>query len=223
MTGVSSADSRTSPPAAVGDSAPASDGRAVRGEATRKRIVEAARDVLLARGYGGTSTRAVADEAGVRLSLVHYHFGSKQRLMLDVLEHENTGLLERQRELYAAPGPLAEKWRTACDFLDEDIRSGYVRVLWELWAAGLADETLAAGWRSAMGGWRSLLESVFAEWAEALGIDLPLRPRALATLVANVFQGIEIELLAGVPPDEAPHREVLDALGALIERAEASG
>ena len=220
MTGVSSADSRTSPPAPVGDSAPASDGRAVRGEATRKRIVEAARDVLLARGYGGTSTRAVADEAGVRLSLVHYHFGSKQRLMLDVLEHENTGLLERQRELYAAPGPLADKWRTACDFLDEDIRSGYVRVLWELWAAGLADETLAAGWRSAMGGWRSLLESVFAEWAEALGIDLPLRPRALATLVANVFQGIEIELLAGVPPDEAPHREVLDALGALIARAE---
>ena len=126
----------------------------MRGEATRKRIVEAARDVLLARGYGGTSTRAVAEEAGVRLSLVHYHFGSKQRLMLDVLEHENTGLLERQRELYAAPGPLAEKWRTACDFLDEDIRSGYVRVLWELWAAGLADETLAAGWRSAMGGWR---------------------------------------------------------------------
>jgi len=223
VTGVSSADSRTSPPAPVSDRAAASDGRAVRGEATRRRIVEAARDVLLARGYGGTSTRAVADEAGVRLSLVHYHFGSKQRLMLDVLEHENTGLLERQRELYAAPGPLADKWRTACDFLDEDIRSGYVRVLWELWAAGLADETLAAGWRSAMGGWRSLLESVFAEWAEALGIDLPLRPRALATLVANVFQGIEIELLAGVPPDEAPHREVLDALGALIARAEAGG
>jgi AcrR family transcriptional regulator len=221
---VSSADSRTSSstPAPAGDQ-PAPDGRALRGEATRRRIVEAAREVLLARGYGGTSTRAVADEAGVRLSLVHYHFGSKQRLLLDVLEHENTGLLERQRELYAAPGPLAEKWRTACDFLDEDVRSGYVRVLWELWAAGLADESLAAGWRSAMGGWRSLLESVFAEWADERGIDLPLRPRALATLVANVFQGIEIELLAGVPPEQAPHREVLDALGALIARAEAPG
>jgi len=217
---VSSEASRTSRQLVPATDPPAPDGRAVRGEATRKRIVEAAREVLLARGYGGTSTRAVADEAGVRLSLVHYHFGSKQRLMLDVLEHENTGLLERQRELYAAPGPLAEKWRTACDFLDVDIRSGYVRVLWELWAAGLADETLAAGWRSATAGWRNLLDSVFAEWADELGIDLPLRPRALATLVTNVFQGIEIELLAGVPPDEAPHREVLDALGALIERAE---
>jgi AcrR family transcriptional regulator len=197
------------------------DGRAVRGEATRRRIVEAAREVLLVRGAGGTSTRAVADEAGVRLSLVHYHFGSKQRLLIAVLEHENETLLERQRELYAAPGPLADKWRVASDLLDVDIRSGYVRVLWELWAAGLADEALAAGWRSAMGGWRRLLESVFADWAQEREIELPLSPRALSTLIANVFQGIEIELLAGVTEEDAPHREVLDAFGALIERAEA--
>lgn len=71
-----------------------------------------------------------------------------------------------------------------------------------------------------MAGWRTLLESVFADWAGERGIDLPLPPRALATLVANVLQGIEIELLAGVPPEDAPHREVLAALGAMIERAE---
>jgi AcrR family transcriptional regulator len=199
----------------------ATDGRAVRGEATRRRIVDAARDVLLERGHGGASTRAVADEAGVRLSLVHYHFGGKQGLLLEVLERENELLLERQQRLYAAPGPLAEKWRTACDFLDEDVRSGYVRVLWELWAAGLADETLAAGWRDAMGAWRRLLESVFTAWAEELELELPLSPRALSTLLSNLFQGIEIELLAGVPEEDAPHREVLEALGALIERAEA--
>ena len=50
-----------------------------------------------------------------------------------------------------------------------------------------------------------------------------MSPRALPTLVANVFQGIEIELLAGVTPEDAPHREVLDALGDLIERAEKPG
>ena len=95
-----------------------------------------------------------------------------------------------------------------------------MRVLWELWAAGLADETLAAEWRAAMSGWRDLLESVFADWAAESSIELPLSPRGLATLVGNVFEGVEIELLAGVPEHEAPHREVLDALGALIERAE---
>jgi AcrR family transcriptional regulator len=193
----------------------------VRGEATRRRIVDAARDVLLERGHAAASTRAVADEAGVRLSLVHYHFGGKQGLLLEVLERENELLLARQQKLYAAPGPLADKWRVACDFLDEDVRSGYVRVLWELWAAGLADEELADGWRAAMRGWRSLLESVFATWAEETGFELPLSSRAVATLVGNLFEGIEIELLAGVPPEDAPHHEVLDAIGVLIERAEA--
>jgi AcrR family transcriptional regulator len=200
---------------------PSTDGRSLRGEATRRRIVDAARDVLLERGHAAASTRAVADEAGVRLSLVHYHFGGKQGLLLEVLQRENELLLARQHKLYAAPGPLADKWRTACDFLDEDVRSGYVRVLWELWAAGLADEELAAGWRAAMRGWRSLLESVFVAWAKETGVELPLSARAVATLVGNLFEGIEIELLAGVPPQDAPHHEVLDVIGALIERAEA--
>jgi AcrR family transcriptional regulator len=193
----------------------------VRGEATRRRIVDAARDVLLERGHAATSTRAVADEAGVRLSLVHYHFGGKQGLLLEVLQRENELLLQRQQRLYADPGPLADKWRVACDFLDEDVHSGYVRVLWELWAAGLADEELAAGWRAAMAGWRSLLESVFAAWSQDIGLELPISARAMATLIGNLFEGIEIELLAGVSPDQAPHREVLDAIGVLIERAEA--
>ena len=179
--------------------------------------------MLVEHGAGGTSTRSVADEAGVPLSLVHYHFGGKQGLLVAVLERENAELLERQRALYTEPGPLAGKWRTACDFLDVDIRSGFVRVLWELWAAGLADEELKAGWRRAIGGWRDLLTDVFAEWGHQLSPDLPLSPRATAALVADLFHGIEVELLAGVSAEEAPHREVLDAFGDMIERAEEAG
>ncbi|MEP6640726.1 MAG: TetR/AcrR family transcriptional regulator [Gaiellales bacterium] len=198
------------------------DRRALRGRSTRTKILAAARETLLEEGTGGTSTRSVARRADVPLSLVHYHFGSKQQLLAAVLEHENDLLLVRQREMFAGPGSMAERWRTACAFLDEDIRSGYVRVLWELWAAGLADEVLAERWRASVAGWRGLLESVCATWYEELPITLPLTPRALATLVSNIFQGIEVELLAGVSEDEAPHRAVLDALGALIERAEAT-
>ena len=202
-------------------SSPTTDRRALRGQATRDRIVEAAREILVEHGHSGTSTRAVADRAGVRLSLVHYHFGGRQGLLVEVLARENELLLDRQRELYGAPGPLSDKWRIACDLLDEDLESGYVRVLWELWSAGLADPELAAGWRDATAGWRDLLTSVFESWSEQNDIELPLRPRALAALVANLFQGIEIELLAGVAEADAPHREILDAFGALIARAEA--
>ena len=198
------------------------DGRAVRGAETRAKILDAAREVLTEHGYSGTSTRAVAERAGVPLSLVHYHFGDKRSLLVDVLEHENERLLVRQAALYAEPGPLAPKWRKACKFLDEDLRSGYVRVLWELWAAGLADETLAERWRAATAGWTELIASVFEEWAAGLEVELPLPPRALASLVSNIFHGIEVQVLAGVGDDVAPHREVLATLGDLIAAAEGS-
>jgi AcrR family transcriptional regulator len=199
-------------------SAAETDGRALKGQATRERIVQAAREVLVSHGHAGTSTRAVADAAGVNLSQVHYHFGGRHGLLIEVLDRENEALLARQNALFAAPGPLSEKWRLACDFLDDDLSSGYVRVLWELWAAGLSDPEIAAGWREAVGHWRDLLESVFAAWIDEVGVELPISPRVMATLVANVFYGIEVDMLAGL---HEPHREVLDALGALIERAEA--
>ena len=102
-------------------SAAAPDRRALRGQATRDRIIDAAKEVLIEEGHANASTRAVAERAGVRLSLVHYHFGGKQGLLVEVLGRENEQLLERQRELYAAPGPPAEKWRVACELLDQDL------------------------------------------------------------------------------------------------------
>ena len=196
------------------------DRRSVRGDATKELILEAARESLREQGYSGTSIRAVAERAGVQLSLVHYHFGSKQAVLVAVLERENEKLLERQQALFAGPEPLSVKWRAACRFLEDDLESGYVRILWELWAAGLADEELAARWRTATAGWRRLMAEVFEEWSREVGLELPISAAAVATLVANLFQGLEVEILAGVSEDESPHREVLEAVAQLIEGIE---
>jgi AcrR family transcriptional regulator len=196
------------------------DLRRARGDDTRALILDAARDALALDGYAKTTTRAIAERAGVQLSLVHYHFRTKQQLLAAVLARENERLLERQRALYASPEPLATKWRTACAYLREDLGTGYVRILWELWAVGLADEELAARWREAIAGWRDLLTQVAEEWEAEHELVLPISPRALATLVANAFLGAEAEILAGVGEDEAPHLEALESIAQLIEWAE---
>jgi AcrR family transcriptional regulator len=196
------------------------DGRRVRGDATKEQILEAAREVIRDGGYTGATMRAVADAAGVQLSLVHYHFGGKRQLLTALLEHENERLLQRQRALYAGDQTLAEKWREACTYLGEDVRSGYVRVLWELWARGLAEPELAARWRAALLSWIDLLEGVAAEWAEAQELDLPLSPRALATLVGNAFLGAEAQILAGMEERDVPNMDALDACARLIARVE---
>jgi AcrR family transcriptional regulator len=196
------------------------DLRKARGEDTRTQILDAARDALAQDGYARTTTRAIAERAGVQLSLVHYHFRGKQQLLAAVLERENERLLERQHALYAGPDSLAEKWLTACAYLREDLRSGYVRILWELWAVGLGDERLAAQWRSAIAGWRDLLTDVAGRWTAEHEVDLPLSPRVLATLVGNAFLGAETEILAGVPEADAPHIEALEGVARLIEWVE---
>lgn len=199
---------------------PAEDQRLARGRETRDGLLTAAIAVLGEEGYKAMSMRAVAERAGVRLSLVHYHFGSKQGLLEAVLDHLTEGLLERQQAMWNDGRPFAEQWRTACDYLREDIRSGYVRTLWEIWAAGLAAPRLAARWRETQRGWRDLIVARLRRWQAEYDVELPMRPEALAALIGNLFEGAETELLAGVGPDEAPHLEALEALGKLIENAE---
>jgi AcrR family transcriptional regulator len=176
--------------------------------------------VLRDSGYGGATMRAVADAAGVRLSLLHYHFGGKRQLFAALLEYENEQLLARQRTLFAGEEPLADKWLRACQYLGDDLRSGYVRVLWELWSAGLADPGLAERWRTAVLGWIDLLDRVAAEWASERGVDLPVSSRVVAALVAQLFLGAEVQILGGLTERQVPNFEALELCARLIEAAE---
>ena len=67
---------------------------------TAATILAAARERLLIDGYAGLSTRKVAQQAGVPVSQLHYHFGSKGAMVLALLESENRRRLARQRELF---------------------------------------------------------------------------------------------------------------------------
>src|SRR6187397_3103950 len=107
-------------------------------------LLEAAKKVLHQKGYSGLSTRDVAAAAGVPLSQIHYHFGSKQGLMLALFDYLNAQLLDRQNAMFHDTTlSLSQRWDRACDYLDEDIASGYVRVLQELIAASWSDPEVA--------------------------------------------------------------------------------
>ena len=77
---------------------------------TRDNILQAAKQALLDTGYAELSTRKIAVAAGVPLSQIHYHFGSKQGLVLEVLEDENRKLLRRQKAMYSSDAPLWQQW-----------------------------------------------------------------------------------------------------------------
>ena len=48
---------------------------------TRTRILDAAEELFMLHGFGGTSMRLLTSKAGVNLAAVNYHFGSKDALI----------------------------------------------------------------------------------------------------------------------------------------------
>ena len=155
------------------------------------------------------------------LSQIHYHFGSKQGLVLALLEHQNAKLLRRQAALFGRAAPLSARWKQACDFLDEDLKSGYVRVLQEIIAAGYSDPELAAAARGVLKGWFDLLTELAGEAQETLLGALPLVPAEIACLIGLAFLGGETMLLIGMDlPVKSALRGVGDGIAAL-ERARA--
>jgi AcrR family transcriptional regulator len=58
-----------------------------RGEDTRQRILETAFELFGSEGFEGTSTRTLAERAGVNLPAIQYYFGSKEGLYRAVIGH----------------------------------------------------------------------------------------------------------------------------------------
>jgi len=184
---------------------------------TQLQILEAARSCLLADGYARLSTRKVADAAGVPLSQIHYHFGGKQGLVLALLDHENTRLIGRQRRMYAADAPLWKRYEQACDFLDDDIASGYVRVLQEMIAAGWSGARVAQQVLGLLQNWQALLEEVVRDAQTPLG---PLTAEDAAVLVGMSFLGGEAMILLGDKDWTRRTWTALRSLGKLIRHIE---
>jgi AcrR family transcriptional regulator len=186
-------------------------------------LLEAAKKVLRQNGYAGLSTRDVAAAADVPLSQIHYHFGSKQGMVLALFEYLNAQLLDRQNALFGDPTlKLSQQWDRACDYLDDDIASGYVRVLQELIAASWSDPAIAKVIRDGIMGWVDLIVDVARKAEHQLGGLGPFTPEEAGAFAANAFIGGESLFLLGFEKKGSPVRQALRRVGDLIRIAEAA-
>ena len=196
------------PAAPAAPSAPKTAARA----AAEGALLDAAERLLAGAGYAAVTTRRLAEEAGVNHGLVHYYFGSNENLLVRALERFTRRLIARQRELYAADLPFAEKWRTAMRYLvSEDV--SYQKIWLELQALAWNNADISERLARMNDEWRAVLTEAFDEPRRQLGIELPLK--ALVSLVMTFNLGIIVERLGGI---EAGHRELLDWIDQWISR-----
>jgi AcrR family transcriptional regulator len=92
----------------------------VQGQQTREQILDAAEALFAEHGVNGVSLRAIVGQAGANIAAIHYHFGSRERLIEEVMVRyakritdEHIGRLADCREGPGRP-PLLEQVVAAC-------------------------------------------------------------------------------------------------------------
>jgi AcrR family transcriptional regulator len=175
--------------------------------------MDAAERLLIRDGITALSARRVAHEAGVNHGLVHYSFDSMADLALNTARRATSRLIERQQQMYEGPGSFLDKWRMAMSFLDEDITTGYPKLMFELSALGWNDPALAGAIADMDARWRAVLTDAVTHALAEYGLkesDYPID--ALVALIATFNLGIEAERLVGVSTGHAALVDWIDRL-----------
>lgn len=81
------------------------------GEETRLKLIAAATPEFIEQGFRAARVQQIAQQAGVRLSAINYHFGGKEGLYLAVLRHHGELAIKQQPLLTDDPLPLQSRFR----------------------------------------------------------------------------------------------------------------
>ena len=194
--------------------------------ATKARILDATFRRLAQGGYAALSTREIAKDAGLNHALINYHFGTKDQLVIEVLDEANRQLLARQQRMYAQAGGFAEKWAQARRFYENDKASGFVRVQAELWAASMSNPGLREKFLPRLLAWRGVVlgavrEALAALEAHGTKLPAPFNAEVLACWISEFWLGMEFVDLIGAGEQRAEHEAALDAMQQLLESLDA--
>jgi AcrR family transcriptional regulator len=108
-------------------------------------ILKVATHLFAAHGYDGTSTRQIAEAAGLNIATVNYHVGGKRELYLAVMEaahRAEKSALDRALDRLPGDDPVAAIHRLADDYLDFCVEHPEVPGLWmHRWLSDAGDVT----------------------------------------------------------------------------------
>ena len=149
--------------------------RSPRKARTRAALLEAAARVYARRGFEGATIDEVAEEAGFTKGAVYSHFGSKENLLVALLdEHlaaqiaEQMALFDPRQERGEWPRIGADRWMAELE-RDPDP----FRLFVELWVHAQRDEVLRELLVSGLGAWRAMVAGFAVRRAEAAGLEPP--------------------------------------------------
>jgi AcrR family transcriptional regulator len=150
--------------------------------ARRAALLEGAIDYAIANGLADLTLRPLAEALGVMPNTLVHHFGTKEQLLIEILNGVRDRLRELRAEIDAEPGedPLEGVWRWTSD--PEHLP--FFRSFFEAYGLALRDPDRFA----------PFLERVVRDWLADAAEDPHIDAEA-ATLELAVVRGLLLDLL----------------------------
>ena len=186
-------------------------------EAAAARIVDAMRRSVAARGAAGSTFDQVAREAGVSRGLLHYYFGTKERLLAEVVRRDAAIRLEHLRSELAPAGTVEDVIDVLVHSLEDLVARdpGFVALMFELFTSGRRNPEIAAEFAELQRATRARLAELLAAKQDEGVVRLAAEPEAVAAVLLSLADGLALRLL-GEPGHD--HRAALSA-GTVAARA----
>jgi AcrR family transcriptional regulator len=170
------------------------------------RIVEAMRTSVAEHGIAGSTFDRVAREAGVSRGLLHYYFGSKERLLVEVVRRESD-LRGRSLDQAVAeaqgPDDLIHALVRNLEEILGDGRSGVV-TFYELLTLGQRNAEIAAELAELARRTRTRLAEALRAGSDAGTFALRAAPEEVASFLFALADGVTIRRLAEPELDVRP-------------------
>ena len=196
---------------------------------TRARLLTAAAQLFAEQGIDAVSVDAVAESAGRTSGSVYAHFGSKQGLLLALLDSWRdsvlTVLLAEVAVTESPLGQLAAVWSNVGSGAEDG--PAWSLLEQELWLRAARDAEVAEVLRARNAEARGSTARRLTGWATAVDAQPVAGPAELAVLVKALLTGLAMQqrLEPGSVPDELAVRGLAALLGmpATSQRSQSGG
>ena len=174
-----------------------------------QRIVEAMRASVGKRGAAGSTFDVVAREAGVSRGLLHYYFGSKERLMVEVVrsdcESRVAALEENLATATSADEFVAFLVQTLEAFLSDEPSQA---VLYEMLSASRRSDEIRVELAELYRRWRGQLAAALTEKQREGVVKLDAEPEDVAALLFALGDGMGLQVISDPEWESAPAFEL---------------
>jgi len=162
-----------------------------------QRIVEAMRSSVARRGVAGSTFDHVAREAGVSRGLLHYYFGTKERLLAEVVRHDcdvRMELLDEQLAGAATPEDVLERLVASLEALI-DGEPELIALIFELFALSRRHEEVAAEFAELCRRTREQLAALLRAKEEQGAVRLGAEAEEVAAVLFAMGDGFAMRMI----------------------------